>query len=578
MKHAYRICLLLAVLSLCACGRHLVYSPSLQRADSLCSVRPDSALALLQQLSSQMPSAPEPDRMFHQLLCIKAADKADRPIAQCDSTILRLIDYYEDGGDPSKLAETYYYAGRIHFEKQDAPQALDYYLKGLDCIDNNGIESPVKSPLYSQSGYIFMYQGLYAEGLKKFEAAYKNDSLHNDFRGIAYDLRDMSTAFEELGNNNKALECLKKAYVLSKKLKSMYLVLNIETYLSSLYRRMNMPDSALHYIRQPLENVSLLDSSATYVNAAATYYKINQTDSALFFYSKIEDVGKVHAKETAYKTMAEIYLNMGNLSEAKRCFSLFKVYSDSVKAITFTSTIARTNSLYNIQKKEKENQELRTEKLRRTTYLILAISLIFIMTIYYFHFRKKTQERTLRFLHSEHLKEESLRKSSEQIEKNNLRIAKLEKMLSEVDAENISLRSNLQREKERILSSNEIAKIGLIEHNAAELAVQNSLTYSKFVAIINNHVKVQTNNWKDLDNLINREYPGFREKLINLCQLKEQEYRVSLLIKAGFEPTTIAHLLNKSAAAVSTIRSRSYEKVFGKKGGSKEWDKFISSL
>ena len=118
----------------------------------------------------------------------------------------------------------------------------------------------------------------------------------------------------------------------------------------------------------------------------------------------------------------------------------------------------------------------------------------------------------------------------------------------------------------------------MIEHNAAELAVQNSLTYSKFVAIINNHVKVQTNNWKDLDNLINREYPGFREKLINLCQLKEQEYRVSLLIKAGFEPTTIAHLLNKSAAAVSTIRSRSYEKVFGKKGGSKEWDKFISSL
>ena len=101
---------------------------------------------------------------------------------------------------------------------------------------------------------------------------------------------------------------------------------------------------------------------------------------------------------------------------------------------------------------------------------------------------------------------------------------------------------------------------------------------SRTVGFLFNHENVSEDDWKDLDTLINREYPEFKEKLINLCQLKEQEYRVSLLIKAGFEPTKIALFLNKSLAAISTIRSRSYEKVFGKKGGAKDWDKFIKSL
>ena len=358
----------------------------------------------------------------------------------------------------------------------------------------------------------------------------------------------------------------------------MFLVLNVETYLSSLYRRMNNLDSALFFIRRPLDNVSLLDSSATYINAASTYHKNQQIDSALFYYSQIEKVGKVYAKETAYRAMAEIFLNRGDYSEAKRCFSQFKIYSDSVKALTLTSTIARINSLYNIQKKEKENQELRIGKLRRTIYLAFAIVIIIILLLYFRHLRKEEQERTLRFLHSEHLKEESLRKSYEQIEKNNQRIAELEKMLSNIDTENIILRNSLQREKERILSSNAIAQLGIKERKAAEQSVCNSQTYSHFISILDNHENVSEDDWKDLDTLINREYPEFKEKLINLCQLKEQEYRVSLLIKAGFEPTKIALFLNKSLAAISTIRSRSYEKVFGKKGGAKDWDKFIKSL
>ncbi len=53
LKRLFYICV---VLLLFAC-RHHSYSPRLLEVDSLCSVRPDSALALLQYLASQMPNA-----------------------------------------------------------------------------------------------------------------------------------------------------------------------------------------------------------------------------------------------------------------------------------------------------------------------------------------------------------------------------------------------------------------------------------------------------------------------------------------------------------------------------------------
>ena len=180
------------LLLLCACGHH-AYSPSLQRADSLCSTCPDSALLLLQQLKPKIAKNAVADRMFYELLCIKSADKADRPITQCDSTILRLIDYYENGGDPAKLAETYYYAGRVFYEKQDAPQALDYFLKGFDNIALCDDSVRVKSVLLSQIGYIYFYQGMFNEALKWADKAIEYAKNTQDTLSLIYGYRDAAS-------------------------------------------------------------------------------------------------------------------------------------------------------------------------------------------------------------------------------------------------------------------------------------------------------------------------------------------------------------------------------------------------
>jgi hypothetical protein len=84
--------------------------------------------------------------------------------------------------------------------------------------------------------------------------------------------------------------------------------------------------------------------------------------------------------------------------------------------------------------------------------------------------------------------------------------------------------------------------------------------------------------WQALADAINQVYPQFTPRLLSLCRMTTHEYHVCLLLKAGFEPIRIATLTLRSKAAVSTVRSRLYEKAFGKKGSAKDWDEVIRTL
>lgn len=57
-----------------------------------------------------------------------------------------------------------------------------------------------------------------------------------------------------------------------------------------------------------------------------------------------------------------------------------------------------------------------------------------------------------------------------------------------------------------------------------------------------------------------------------------QKYKISMLIKLGFAPSSIATLICKTKETVSSARRRLYSKVFNREGSPDDWDKFIRTL
>lgn len=90
--------------------------------------------------------------------------------------------------------------------------------------------------------------------------------------------------------------------------------------------------------------------------------------------------------------------------------------------------------------------------------------------------------------------------------------------------------------------------------------------------------RLTDDDWTEVAHQVRRIYPHFRSSLYNVCRLSDTEFRVCLLLKLHIAPAEIATALCKEKSTVSTIRSRLYAKVFGKKGSSKNWDEFIESL
>ena len=84
--------------------------------------------------------------------------------------------------------------------------------------------------------------------------------------------------------------------------------------------------------------------------------------------------------------------------------------------------------------------------------------------------------------------------------------------------------------------------------------------------------------WQQVEQLLKSVYPGFTSQLRSLYPMSELEYQTCLLIKLRIAPKDIAAVLARDMSTISTVRSRLYKKVFGRKGGAKEWDDFILAI
>lgn len=572
----------MAVLLLSACIRHR-YPSQLLRADSLCNSKPDSAALLLRQLKPQMAKASKADRMFYELLRIKTADKTDRPIAHCDSAILHLINYYEQDGDPAKLAETYYYAGRIYYEKQDAPQALDYFKKAEESANDE--DAALMSRIYSQQGYIFYYQELFDEMKAAHEKACHYARVSGDTTGMIYALRDIAVSFESLNRHTNALEFYGKARRLAVQKRDSDMAANIDYYLATQYYFMGQNKRAFEIMnRLRHEDMRTLDKGAVNSLMARLMRNLHFTDSAIHYFHLTEETGNMYAKDSAYRDLALIYLEEGDIPKSGHYFKKYFEYEDTVKSIKKTETTRRVMALYNFQKKEEENLLLKEQNSRKTIVLLMVISMIVLLSIAFYaaimNARRKNALLSARYAHLQRIKEDSYRKSQQYIEANKRRITELESQLTQANQANTGRAKALHQEIQQLKNVNAVALIGMQDQIMAGQSIRNSAIYQKFTLMAADKYNLHPSHddWQELEELVNQEYPRFTRKLREICVLTEQDYRMSLLIKANMKPLEIAKLLNLSKSSVAMKRARLYRKHFGKDGSSKEWDNLINSL
>lgn len=176
------------------------------------------------------------------------------------------------------------------------------------------------------------------------------------------------------------------------------------------------------------------------------------------------------------------------------------------------------------------------------------------------------------------MQEEQLAQDRQHIDANQKKMAELESLLEKLDDENSMLRLELEEKKARLDYNNKVAMIESEKRRQAETIIFGSDIYQRIQLCIDKGKSLTQADWKELMQLVDSIYTGFTEKLYSLYNLSAQDYNVSLLTKVRIQPRDIAVLTAHSKESVASTRSRLYQKVFGKKGSSKDWDDFIIGL
>lgn len=114
--------------------------------------------------------------------------------------------------------------------------------------------------------------------------------------------------------------------------------------------------------------------------------------------------------------------------------------------------------------------------------------------------------------------------------------------------------------------------------DSVEMEFHKSDFYVSLRRRIVNGENLKKADWEEIETQVNSVYPRFTSTLLSLYNMSQVEFRVCLMLKLNSTPSEIASVLCKDNSSISSIRSRLYSKVFGKKGSSKAWDEFILSL
>lgn len=475
--------------------------------------------------------------MYQKLQSIKTSDKADNPIAEYDSLALSLVDYYEHHGSKLKLAEAYYYAGRVFYEQRDFPKSLKFYYKAAEALPDSDNPS-LGGVIYSQIGYVFSYQDLSDEAIKAFNQSYQLCKNQNDTLGMIYGLRDMGKELSDHGNYKDAKKMLLESIRLAKAKGIDYMYYGNKSNLAGLYYKLHDYQKARAEINEALTCVYGPDSSGVLATAANIYMTMGMIDSAEYYSKLLLENGTIYARSSANERLAEIALKRGQANEALHYLTIYKNLTDSINETTSTETVAKINALYNYQRQEQENAELRASNQRKNIYLAVAcfaiLALAFLFIIAYLYYTKNKETKSLR----KEILEQAKKWQQTQAEK-----ALLTDRQNKIQAYNICKKFN-----------------SLADDSTNKLTT------------------ITNTDWQELEEAINSVYPRFTERLENLCNISTTERQICLLRKINMNPVKIATLLNKSKQSISSSRVRLYEKSFGQKGTPTQWDEYIQSL
>lgn len=566
---------------LLSCTGNKAYDQQLSKADSIMDIADDSAQIAIKMLDALKPKwskFTKAQRMRYDLLYHKAMNKAYIDFTS-DSTMLAVVDYYEHHGTANDKMLAYYILGCVYRDMHETPMALEYYNKATEQADTTAQDCDYATlcRVYSQMGVLFSKQYLPYQELFSFEkATHYAYKAHDTLNAIRY-YYNKTGAYTYLDNEDSAIIVNTRAAELFRKHgydrdADIAFGCNYVYYLKrnnidkakkafEAYNRVNFAG-----------NQNYEDSYAFLLYEKGLFFlQTNQLDSA---YCKLNESLKFSKsfsnKAITTKTLAQYYLKSNNPILAAKYAMKSTEYNDSDLVRVRKTQLHQLQAMYDYSRNKRLAMvaEQKSEQRIMVIYVVILCSIIlFCLSIFIYKLQMNKKNHRISLI--QQLYNDSLLKlQSNQRELQRVKDLNELEVIQQKEEVIMNLKNTIKDIREKFSGS-------LLTDT--DIILQNSAIFRKIQFIIlHPKEKLSNEDWIELSDLIEQLIPSFPQMLKN--RLTEKEYHICLLIRLHISPSSISNLVGLSNSGVSLSRKRMLEKVCGKDGTAKDFDKFILSL
>ena len=597
MKHTPWIFLLMAVLSLSACGDRTMQR-MLERAEATMNDNPSEAIALLDSISDSGLSRSQ--RMRRLLLLTNAQNKCDT-VFRSDSIQRLLVDYYESHGSANDRMLAYYLLGRVYQDTHDYPDAIEFFMKAADCADTTDAKCDYAQlcRVYSQMSNVFYHQNLIKEDLKYNNLAISYARRAKDTLSTIQGLVGNIAAYKRLGKLDSALYFCENASNLARQSGYKNISANILGGGISILIEQDSLDKAKTFMEIYEQESGFFNKShdiakgrEVYYYSKGRYYLAEEKyDSAEFFFRKeLREGQDFNNQNAASRGLALLYQKTHRPDSAAKYALYSYAMNDSVYAHMATQEVERMKAMYDYTRYQ-ESSRLASEKSKKMQDRLILIGLLAI-SIIGATFIIIRRERKRRMTALRHYKQSIAELAKAQLEVIGLRshAMNIEAALSKAqnnieDLKDYTSELNLlieKKEKDLEALRSDIERThskDAIEKELAETRLKDSEIYHVFDKLATKGTLPSAEEWQQMYMMVIDLFPSFYQFISSRrYALNEKEFNTCVLIRLHFRPKDICNLLGVSPPYITKIRNTMMKKLFGVEGTSKQLDEKLLNL
>ena len=564
------------LLSVVSCGQQAA-DRDIAVADSLSEAAPQRATTLIDSLEGE--SAMNKSRHM-KLLLLKAKVRNKLAMPMSTDSLKDIADYFDKHGDSNERMLAYYILGCAYFDGKDAPMALQYFHEAAAKADttDSSCDFLTLHRIHVWSAEIFKSQRAFSDAFHENSLALKYAMKAKDTLNAIITYEQKANIYKLKGNIDSAISIREKLYTMYKKNGADKMAAISLGPLITTLAKYNLIEKSSKYLNIYEKESGLFDKYGNIKNGREIFYSIkgyyylynNCIDSAIFYFNKCLNTTKSYPSDYifTYKGLTELYKKLHRPDSVAKYADLARMMTDSAYAQMSTEHLQQMQAMYNYNRYRQTAEEAEKDALR-TKYISIIIIMAIMAAVIGGALAVRTYIMRKRRARVNEIKEykrsiSELKKARRELDiLTENRQTRMESLIKEKEEEI----KRLQKEKAEYEKNKDIA--ARMTPFADEPVVRILRRHAE-----KEHVMMSGEERKMLISLFDSYEKISRLKAV----LSESEYELCLLVKLGFAPSQINMLTGRSLQDIANIRKRMYNRITGKDGSSRDFDKFIKSL